>query len=419
MFGVEQDARSVGQRMRIAFFRATVLEHGCGLERYFMEAAAGLQARCHDIDAAVVTLDERWYRRFVWLVSVYYLGLQRGRKREPAYRVTSATVRRRLGAVPYVQCRSLAALRRELRAYDLIYTSNEVLDLVALRLLGGKMPPTVAGVHTPPHYQYAPSRRARLHNRIFASLPYRRLLARCRALHVLNSDDQALYGGARAHLVPCPFPVGPAVPRAPHPSPEFHLLYAGRLMEQKGADLLPSLIGELGRLDLPGAVHIRVAGDGDAGLRRELERCAAQHQDVRYLGEVPQDEMAVLYEWSDVVLVPSRYETVSYVVLEAAAHGRAAIASDIAGLRDEIVQGETGFLVSLDVRGLSQQVAELQRLKHHDRRRFDGLGDKARQYVAEKYDADRSFTALHDLCRSQCRISRHAGEQTATRGEKR
>ena len=384
--------------MRIAFFRATVLEHGCGIERSFIEAAAGLDGRCEDIDAAVVTLDERWYRWFVWLVSVYYLGLRRGSKREPACRLTPGAVLRMLGRVPYVRCRSLAALRRQLQTYDLIYTSNEILDLLVLRLIGG-MPPVVAGVHAPPHYQYAPSRGVRMHNRIFASIPYRRLLARCRALHVLNNDDRALYGSPLARLVPCPFQVGPTTARALQPGPEFHLLYAGRLMEQKGADLLPSLVAELGRLDLPEAVHMRVAGDGDPGLRREIERCAAEHPNVTYLGEVSHVEMTALYEWSDVVLVPSRYETVSRVVLEAAAHGKTAIASDIAGLRDEVRQGETGFLVPLDVRAMARRVAELQVLKQYDSNCLQDFGEKARHYVAEKYDADRSFAALHDLIR--------------------
>jgi len=384
--------------MRIAFFRATVLEHGCGIERCFIEAAAGLDGRCEDIDDAVVTLDERWYRRFVWLVSVYYLGLRRGSKREPAYRLTPGAVLRMLGRVPYVRCRSLAALRRQLQTYDLIYTSNELLDLLVLRLLGG-MPPVVAGVHVPPHYQNAPSRGARMHNRIFASIPYRGLLARCRALHVLNDDDLAWYGSRPARLVPCPFPVGPTTTPALQPGPELHLLFAGRLMEQKGADLLPSFVTELGRLDLPEAVHVRVAGDGDPGLRGEIERCAAEHPNVTYLGEVPQVEMTALYEWSDVVLVPSRYETVSRVVLEAAAQGRTAIASDIAGLRDEVRQGETGFLVPLDVRAMARQVAELQVLKQCDLNRLQELGEKARHFVAEKYDADRSFAALHDLLR--------------------
>jgi len=170
-------------------------------------------------------------------------------------------------------------------------------------------------------------------------------------------------------------------------------------MEQKGADLLPSFVTELGRLDLPEAVHVRVAGDGDPGLRGEIERCAAEHPNVTYLGEVPQVEMTALYEWSDVVLVPSRYETVSRVVLEAAAQGRTAIASDIAGLRDEVRQGETGFLVPLDVRAMARQVAELQVLKQCDLNRLQELGEKARHFVAEKYDADRSFAALHDLLR--------------------
>ena len=46
---------------------------------------------------------------------------------------------------------------------------------------------------------------------------------------------------------------------------------------------------------------------------------------------------------------------------------------------------------------MAGKVAELHALKTRDPGRLEELGEKARRHVAEKYDADRSFAALHDL----------------------
>src|SRR5206468_6829006 len=63
------------------------------------------------------------------------------------------------------------------------------------------------------------------------------------------------------------------------------------------------------------------------------------------LGFVPHDELLGLYERAAVVACPSRREGFGVVCAEAMAHGRPVVATAVGGLRDLVVDGETGLLV--------------------------------------------------------------------------
>jgi glycosyltransferase involved in cell wall biosynthesis len=115
----------------------------------------------------------------------------------------------------------------------------------------------------------------------------------------------------------------PAEPGEPDDPP--HVLYAGRLSAEKGVrELVAAARG------LP----LVVAGDGP--LRTEVPGA---------LGMVPHDELLRLYGRAAVVVCPSRREGFGVACLEAMAAGRPVVASAVGGLRDLVVDGETGLLV--------------------------------------------------------------------------
>jgi glycosyltransferase involved in cell wall biosynthesis len=64
------------------------------------------------------------------------------------------------------------------------------------------------------------------------------------------------------------------------------------------------------------------------------------------LREVAQDEIPELIRAHDLVLVPSREEPFGIVAVEAIASGRWVVASDVGGLRDIVIDGVNGTLVS-------------------------------------------------------------------------
>src|SRR3989440_148862 len=104
-----------------------------------------------------------------------------------------------------------------------------------------------------------------------------------------------------------------------------HVLYAGRLSKEKGVlELVQATRG------LP----LVVVGDGP--LRKRVPQAR---------GFVPRDELERLYAEAAVVACPSRREGFGVTCLEAMAYGKPVVAGDVGGLRDLVVDGETGLLV--------------------------------------------------------------------------
>ena len=103
------------------------------------------------------------------------------------------------------------------------------------------------------------------------------------------------------------------------------VLYAGRLSPEKGVlELVEAATG----------LNLVVAGDGPLRPRVPGSR-----------GFLPHDELERLYARAAVVACPSRREGFGVACLEAMAHGRPVVATDVGGLRDLVVDGKTGILV--------------------------------------------------------------------------
>jgi len=147
----------------------------------------------------------------------------------------------------------------------------------------------------------------------------------------ITIDDAHAHQLDRLWHVPAPVYVLPNVARlasAPEPLPDagesaLHVVFLGRFdMHQKGLDWL---IGVL-RARPPWATHChwRFQGRGPGeGALQELASALGPHRvQVHPFGRVD-DALAV----SDVLLLPSRYEGVPLVALEAASHGVPVVAS--------------------------------------------------------------------------------------------
>ncbi|MBN2581565.1 MAG: glycosyltransferase [Planctomycetes bacterium] len=120
------------------------------------------------------------------------------------------------------------------------------------------------------------------------------------------------------------------------------LLFAGRLTRQKGLDVLLAALSSLAA-DYP-SLRLVVAGDGED--RPALTALAARlglAQRVVFLGR--RDDVPSLMKAADVVVLPSRWEGLSLVLLEAMAAGRPVVATRVEGQTETIDHGRTGLLV--------------------------------------------------------------------------
>lgn len=169
-------------------------------------------------------------------------------------------------------------------------------------------------------------------------------------------------------------PVAAAGPASAHlPQPPIRLLVVGRLVAQKGIDLLLDAMALEGRAD---GWTLRVAGGGR--LRDELEgRAAGLGLDERvvFLGHVR--EVWQEYTSADVVVVPSRYEGFCFVAAEAALAGRPVVGTRVSSLPEVVEDGRTGLLVSPeDPAALGRAIRTL--VDDPERARAMGLAGRSR-----------------------------------------
>ncbi|MEC5183743.1 D-inositol-3-phosphate glycosyltransferase [Cryobacterium sp. MP_3.1] len=127
-----------------------------------------------------------------------------------------------------------------------------------------------------------------------------------------------------------------------------YAVVAGRLQPLKGLDLA---IEAIAAVPAPLRPELVIAGDASAdydGYIDELNRLAARHgieNGVRFVGPRSRVDLAALLRGARVVLVPSHSETFGLVALEAAASGVPVVAQGTGGLREAVLDGDTGLLI--------------------------------------------------------------------------
>jgi N-acetyl-alpha-D-glucosaminyl L-malate synthase BshA len=133
---------------------------------------------------------------------------------------------------------------------------------------------------------------------------------------------------------------------------------------------------------------------GDGPERVPTERRARDlgvYDDVRFLGK--QDPIEEILSIADVFLMPSGSETFGLAALEAMACEVPVVATDVGGLPELIVHGETGFLCPLDdLQEFTERTREL--LTDDDLQ--DEMAAAARARAVETFDIDRVVPRYED-----------------------
>ena len=125
---------------------------------------------------------------------------------------------------------------------------------------------------------------------------------------------------------------------------DFNFLCAGRLVSQKGFDLLLRIIN-IYELKFNDALNVTVVGDGpDKILLQNLVNKFQLKSKINF--EAFNPNLRKFYSEADVFLLPSRYEGLPIVLLESQSYGIPAIAFDCpTGPRDVIINSFNGFLI--------------------------------------------------------------------------
>ena len=184
----------------------------------------------------------------------------------------------------------------------------------------------------------------------------------------------------RTHVVP----LGIELERFAQGTPALEGRVVGnvaRLAEQKGQrDLIAAAPRVLERHP---DLRFVVAGDGE--LREELEALAAPLGD-RFVFLGARGDVPDLLASFDVFAFPSRFEGLCLAVIEAQAAGVPVVATPVGGIRETVLDGETGWLVApRDVEALAERIAWC--LDHPDEARR--VAGEAQRRVRERFAVER------------------------------
>jgi starch synthase len=131
-----------------------------------------------------------------------------------------------------------------------------------------------------------------------------------------------------------------------------YLLFVGRITRQKG---IVHLVRAIQYLD-PNFQIVLCAGAPDTPqiaeeMKEAVESVQAKRPDIIWIQEMVDKQTACeLYSRADVFCCPSIYEPFGIIKLEAMACETPVVASAVGGIKEVVVDGETGFLVPLEQR---------------------------------------------------------------------
>lgn len=160
------------------------------------------------------------------------------------------------------------------------------------------------------------------------------------AMDVLGSKE-----GGRANVV---YNGVPAARETSTPTTTTELLFVGTNSERKRVELLPLILAHV-RRRRPDA-RLRIIGLARED-NRELVALATEFGvlgAMEFAGRVKPGELGRFYRESRVLLVPSSYEGLPMVILEAMQHGLPVVATRVSGHPEVITDNVSGLLVPLD-----------------------------------------------------------------------
>lgn len=144
-------------------------------------------------------------------------------------------------------------------------------------------------------------------------------------------------------------------------------------------------------------VRFVIVGESDHGKPDAVEPSAAEEFGIaeacRFLGRRENEELPAIFRLMDVLVLPSLFEGVPRVIMEAAAMGVPAVASDVKGNREAVADGRTGVLTPLgDVDSLARAILGIL----GDETRARAMGDAARAMALDQFDERKVFATVKE-----------------------
>lgn len=173
------------------------------------------------------------------------------------------------------------------------------------------------------------------------------------------------------------------------------LLAVGNLIANKGQEVLlramASIVPEVSSLSLD------VIGDGpELSHLRELVAKLGLEGKVRFHGRQPRRQVVDAMRRCTVFALPSRYEGLGCVYLEAMSCGKPVVGCRGQGIAEVIRQGSNGYLVGADN---DKELALVLGILLRDQQRRDNMGRAARDTIVERFTLSQQADSLARIYR--------------------
>ena len=184
----------------------------------------------------------------------------------------------------------------------------------------------------------------------------------------------------------------------------YRLLAVGRFARTKGFPELLTAMARLRRENVP--VTLTLVGDGSWNHKLvKMRDDLGLAQVVDMPGFIPHDKICGFMLDHDMLIMPSVVHTngdqdgIPNVIMEALSHRMPVIATDVCGIAEVVIDGETGLLVpQRDPRALADAVRRMV----SDRDAALKMAEAGRAHVEKLFDPARNIAAVYDLYVDQC-----------------
>jgi len=272
---------------------------------------------------------------------------------------------------------------RKLNASNIIYFYAYPPNELYLCLFKHKIiRPIIAGFHT-----FLELKRYLLHALYYPI--FIRGLKVFNAYHVLNKclrNTLFYHGFKNVYFIPNGVDTNKfGLCHSPETSETFNILFTGRLIEEKGVDILVKIIQYVNRkLKIP---NIKFIITGSGPLEYLIKRIARQYENVHYLGFVSRKIIPDIYRSAHLFLIPSRMEGMPLRLLEAQSCGLPAIGSRIPGISDIVIHKKTGYLADVkDISSFAKAIKVYYELWRVSPTEYYKLNQAIREHIVKNYD---------------------------------
>jgi glycosyltransferase involved in cell wall biosynthesis len=171
---------------------------------------------------------------------------------------------------------------------------------------------------------------------------------------------------------------------------KINILFLGRLCEAKGVyDIL-----EATKITQNNNFIINLYGDGNINEFKTIIKNNNIEDKILIKDWISGEEKDIVFEQSDIYLLPSHHEGLPMSILEAMAYGLPIISTPVGGIPDAVEDGVNGFLIQP---GDSHALAEKIDILVNNKELREKMGQESYRIAKEKFDIKTITKQLHNI----------------------